>query len=285
MDRYLPVLTSVMGSQQQFMRTAVECRGQRESGEVFLAHIWFSAYSTPRGMHLAAIMLDASEDLRAREELGLDRMLANSRVLVGAVSHELRNLCAGIAVLHSNLTRVPGLGDNVDFQALSSMVDGLRKLASAELRPRSDDAERTADLGAALADLRIVIEPLLRESNVELRWQVPPQLALVRADQEQLLQVLFNLVSNAQRAAERGAGPPWVKVMAEESPGAVSVRVLDSGPGPQNPAVLFQPFQHGADVIGLGLYVARAIVRAFAGDLRYAPEPEGTCFIVELMRA
>ena len=71
----------------------------------------------------------------------------------------------------------------------------------------------------------------------------------------------------------------------EATEGPVLVRFEDTGPGVQQPERLFQPFQHGSDATGLGLYVSRAIVRSFAGDLRHEPRPRGSCFAVELARA
>jgi signal transduction histidine kinase len=63
----------------------------------------------------------------------------------------------------------------------------------------------------------------------------------------------------------------------------VVVRVRDTGHGIPNPERLFQPFQQGAEATGLGLYLSRALVRTFKGDLRYEPEPLGCCFALDLI--
>jgi signal transduction histidine kinase len=63
----------------------------------------------------------------------------------------------------------------------------------------------------------------------------------------------------------------------------VVVRVRDTGPGISNPERLFQPFQEGAEATGLGLYLSRALVRTFEGDLRYEPGPPGCCFALDLV--
>jgi PAS domain S-box-containing protein len=39
----------------QIFRTVMECRGERKDGEIFLAQVWFSTYSTRSGPRLAAI--------------------------------------------------------------------------------------------------------------------------------------------------------------------------------------------------------------------------------------
>ena len=70
--------------------------GKRSDGEVFLAGVWFSTYSTISGPRLAAIIVDLSEDLRNREDLSLDHLLKNTRILMSAVAHEIRNLCGAV---------------------------------------------------------------------------------------------------------------------------------------------------------------------------------------------
>ena len=65
----------------------------------------------------------------------------------------------------------------------------------------------------------------------------------------------------------------------------VLVRFLDTGPGVAKPDSLFRPFQTGAQASGLGLYLSRAVVKSYGGDLYYEPVPEGACFAVQLWSA
>jgi len=58
----------------------------------------------------------------------------------------------------------------------------------------------------------------------------------------------------------------------------VVVRLYDTGPGVAHPDDLFKAFQAGAHASGLGLYISRAILRSHGGNLRYEPQPEGSCF-------
>ena len=119
---------------QRTFRTEMQCRGERASGEVFLADVFFSTYQTAMGPRLAALVVDASEQLREREESGLEQLLAGSRILVGAVSHEIRNVCGAIAVIYENLARSGALQADRDFEALGSLVETLTRIASVELK-------------------------------------------------------------------------------------------------------------------------------------------------------
>src|ERR1700722_7235717 len=61
---FLPSLSRVLARDKRSpIRTAMQCRGRRLNGEVFLADVWFSTYSTRAGSRLAAMVADGSEDL------------------------------------------------------------------------------------------------------------------------------------------------------------------------------------------------------------------------------
>jgi PAS domain S-box-containing protein len=287
--RYLPALARVPSIYQtsQTFRTGMQCRGERENREIFLANVFFSTYRTAMGPRLAALVVDASEELRDREEFGLEQMLAGSRVLGGAVSHEIRNVCGAIAVNYENLVRGGSLQGNQDFEALGSLVETLNKIASLELRQSAADSRAGgADLGEILDDLRIVLEPYCQDADIAVRWNVPESLPAVWVDRHRLLQVLLNLVKNSARALEgAGAGEKRMDIVVAAARGGVSIRVTDSGPGIASTDKLFQPFQKGADSTGLGLYISRAFVRSFRGELRHDPTVPGCSFVIELAAA
>jgi signal transduction histidine kinase len=48
---------------------------------------------------------------------------------------------------------------------------------------------------------------------------------------------------------------------------------------------LFQPFRNEADGSGLGLYVSRALIESFGGELRFEPVDTGCCFVIVLQAA
>jgi len=263
-------------------RTAMQCHGRRRNGEVFLADVWFSSYQTRSGPRLAAMLVDVSEDLRDREEFSLHQLMAGSRLVVGAVSHEIRNLCSAISVVQANLSRHDVLAHNEDFQALRNLVEGLEKVASLELRQSAgSDRLASVDLRALLEELRIVTEVPLRESDVLIHFDLPERLPRVWADRHNLLQVLLNLIKNSQRAVQ-DEDHKEITISVSEENQRVRVRVRDTGPGVAAPERLFQPFQRRAEATGLGLYISRAFARAFEGELRYESGPDGWCFALDL---
>ena len=285
--RYIPALGSIPSVDEtaRIFRTEMQTRGQRESGEVFLADVFFSTYSTPAGPRLAALLVDASEHLREREEASLQQLLAGSRILVAAVSHEVRNVCGAIGMMHENLARSGSLKGNQDFEALGSLVETLSKIASLELKQSvGGSTPGRTDLNELLTDLRIVLEPSCEESEIELRWNIPGNLPMVEADRHSLLQVLLNLTKNSQRALEVVARKS-IDISVSTRPGGVFIRFTDSGPGIPPGQKIFQPLQKGADATGLGLYLSRAFMRSFRGELRHDAQHPGCSFVLELATA
>jgi two-component system sensor kinase FixL len=282
---YLPSLINVpaLDSHQQIFRTAMQCRGRREDGEVFQADVWFSTYLTGAGPRLAAMVLDTSEDLRTHEEASFHQMLASSRIMVAAVSHEVRNVCGAIALVHENLSRSGKLTENKDFEALGTLVLALERIAAMDLR-QSASLAAGVEVQPLLDELRIVIESSLRDAGISSRWEVEEDLPAVWADRQSLMQVFLNLTKNSERAMEEQERKE-LTVSVRRGATGVAIRFRDTGGGVAYPERLFHPFQVDAQSTGLGLYLSRALMRSFKGDLHYEPETGGSSFVVELSSA
>jgi two-component system, LuxR family, sensor kinase FixL len=283
--RYLPALTNITmhDPSQRLLRAVMQARGQRDDGEAFLADICFSTYRTNVGTRLAAMVLDASEDLRAHEVSGLQQLLSGSRIAVGAVFHEIRNVCGAFAVVHQNLAHGGLLAGNKDFEALGSLAAALERIASVNVRQTAAQAKEV-DLTVLLDELKIVVTPSLQEEEIETQWIVEPGLPLVWADRPSLMQVFLNLITNSTRALSK-KDRRQLQVTARSEGMQVHVEVSDNGGGVAHPEFLFRPFQAGAEATGLGLYLSRAFMHSFGGELRYVPLAEGASFIVDLTQA
>lgn len=260
----------------------MQARGQREDGETFLADISFSTYRTEAGLRLAAMVLDASEDLRTHEVSGLHQLLAGSRIAIGAVSHEIRNICAAIGAVHQNLSRGSLHGGSKDFDALGNLVASLERIANVNLRQSTNQAAEV-DLTAVLEELRIVIAPTLNEENIETQWTTEPELPLVWADRSILMQVFLNLITNSVRALSQKRDKT-LSLHAGTEGRVVLIEIADNGGGIAHPENLFRPFQEGAESTGLGLYLSRAFLRSFGGEIHYKAAPLGACFTLSLNR-
>jgi len=285
--QYIPALERVLTSEnrQRVFRTEMQCRGKRDNGDIFLANVFFSTYGTAKGPRLAALVADASEDLRDRAEYGLEQLMAGTRIMVGAISHEVRNVCGAITVIYENLARSTNLAKNRDFEVLGSLVKTLNTIASLEVRKSTGRVEaESVDLPEFLDEARIVLDPYCAEAEITVKWNIPAYLPSVRIDRHSLLQVLLNLVKNSRRALE-DSSVKRIEITAEAGHGMAFITVCDTGLGISSPEKLFQPLQEGAKATGLGLFLSRAFMRSFGGDLRYDSRTPGCCFVIELAEA
>jgi PAS domain S-box-containing protein len=282
-EQYIPTLARLLESKQvvNLMQTMVEASGRRSTGETFLSQAWVSSYNDASGPRLAVVLSDVTEQVRNREESGLKQLLSNSRIVAGAVSHELRNLAAAASVLHHNLRRQSELKENPDFQALETVVESILKLSSTELAGASEEVLEGVDVGELLEELRTIISPSLEEVGVQAFWEIEQSLPPVRADRSGLLQVFLNLTKNS-RSALKNTLNGEIRVVAYFLDGSVVIRISDNGPGISSAERLFQPFQPGASSAGLGLFVSRAIIRTFGGELHHMQPPGECSFIIEL---
>ena len=179
-ERYLPTLADALhvDPEPDGLRAEAEAQGQRENREIFRAHTWFSSYATDEGKRLAAIVVDASEEMRDREEQSLQQLSERNRIAASAVFHEVRNLSGAISVVLTNLRMKHGVSDDEDFEALTSLLRGLESVASVKLQSHASDTIDATDLIPELDDdgwdggqLVVQVRPETLDENAETRPQ------------------------------------------------------------------------------------------------------------------
>jgi len=217
------------------------------------------------------VITDLSRALREEERQAWQR-------LIRVIGHELNNSLAPIRSIAGSLVtllgRHPRPADWEDdvkrglaviaarSEALNRFMDAYARLARLP-RPRT----RPVDLGSLVR----------RVAGLETRMSVAivagPELT-VRADADQLEQLLINLIRNAVDAAlETGGG---VRVGWGKNGAHCDLWVEDEGPGLSNTSNLFVPFfttKPGGS--GIGLVFSRQIAEAHGGTLTVANRRSG----------
>jgi two-component system sensor kinase FixL len=282
---YLPILGDALQlTGPEGFCIDVQSRGYRDNGDIFSAHAWFSSWGAPEGIRLAAIVVDSSEELRNREQEALRQLNRGNRIAAAAVFHEVRNLCVAIGLLSAGLlSDATGTGSD-DLQRLNTLVSGLERITSMELFSAVHEVLEDVPLRQALDDLRIIIEPAWREIDASIVWEIPDEIPNVLGERNGLLQVFLNLAQNSYRAVQQ-TRERTMQVKVAQNQQRVMVRFDDTGLGIEDPSRLFEPFRSGSNGSGLGLYVSRAVMRSYGGDLRFMAQPRGAAFVVELQVA
>jgi signal transduction histidine kinase len=151
---------------------------------------------------------------------------------------------------------------------LQKIVDEFSRFA--RLPPPSLGTVAVRELVAPLLALYATPPP-----GITFRADIDEGLPLVRVDRDQILQVLLNLVANAENAMEgRGA----VRLAARAAPGGVVLSIDDDGPGvaPADRERIFEPYVTGsAGGTGLGLAISRRIAEEHGGSLEVDEAPGG----------
>jgi signal transduction histidine kinase len=210
----------------------------------------------------------------------LSRLEAARREFIARISHDLRTPLTAIKGLVVNLQDVapdemqPSLA-TMDEQAerLIRLVNdllALSRLQRGELKLRRAEVDLTSVARSAVS---LVVEKA-RNLGVALSLDLPEELPTVSGDADRLQQVVVNLLDNALKATAVG-GDVQVQVRATEQ--AVILTVVDNGRGltAEEAVHAFEPYFRGiGGGAGLGLTIAREIVRAHGGRIWLEPRPD-----------
>jgi len=218
---------------------------------------------------------------------------------LSTVSHELRtpltSIIASLGLLESSslvadpahrreLLEVANRNSHRLLQLINDLLD-LQKLTAGKISLEIVPLEVRPTLEEALAGIRAFADEL----QVELRLVAAATGLRVLADRRRLVQVLLNLLSNAIKFSPTGQ---TVETGATAGDGRVVLYVADRGPGIPEAfrSRLFEKFSQ-ADASsrrtsggsGLGLTIAKELVEAMGGSIRFDTEVGiGTTFYVEL---
>jgi nitrogen fixation/metabolism regulation signal transduction histidine kinase len=216
--------------------------------------------------HQLLVLSDVSRPLRDEERQAWQR-------LIRVIGHEINNSLAPIKSIAGSLGSILARGTAAEWQpeVVEDMKHGLAVIAS-----RSDSLSRFTSAYAHLAKLPApqlqtveVTDLVERASGVETRLAVTvdsgPPLSL-RADPDQLEQLLINLLRNAADAALQTGG--GVRIQWKREGRMLSLWIDDEGAGLPNASNLFVPFfttKVGGS--GIGLVLSRQIAEAHGGSL------------------
>jgi signal transduction histidine kinase len=252
-------------------------------------------YSTEQLRLLTAIGYHtglAVENVRLYEQAVQSERLAAVGETVSHLSHHIKNILQALGA-GTDLVEA-GLQQNKLDKARDAWPIVQRNLGrinnlilnmlafSKDREPRLEQI----DVNDVVSECMELIAPHADERGVAVLSDLD-ELPPVSADASGLQQALLNLMSNALDAVADETGVITVSTDSDGGAGTVQLRVIDNGSGidPDEIDDIFTPFfsSKGQKGTGLGLAVARKIVREHEGEIRVDTEPgKGTTFTIAL---
>ncbi len=159
------------------------------------------------------------------------------------------------------------------------------------------------DLNAILEKICLLAKGRMQDSGIQFDLRLNKDLPHVNADQTQMEQLFFHLISNAMNAVTGvyklpvgikeggsgiGAGQPFIRVTTDIRGNNVYISFKDNGPGisPEDLPRIFDPFfstQEKVSQVGLGLWICHRMITALGGRISVENEiGKGSRFTVEL---
>jgi len=213
--------------------------------------------------------------------------LAEIGSLAASIAHEVKNPLAGVSgaiqVIRNGMS-----ADDPHRPIIAEILRQIDRLDSAVKDlllyarphpPRVQPCDLDATVRRVLKILRE--EPDMQRLKVE--FSRDPNLSPIRADENQLEQVIINLLQNAVQASDDG---DTIFVRISGGPDQVFLLIEDEGEGipPDVYEHIFDPFYTTkAKGTGLGLNICRKIIEAHSGEITVQSKPgRGTIVTVRL---
>jgi signal transduction histidine kinase len=225
---------------------------------------------------------------RLQTQIVQSEKLASLGQLAAGAAHEINNPLTAILGFSDLLADDPSLSEKARGTAAKireqarrtkTLVGNLLSFA------RQVPVERTLlDLNTVVTNAVQLRTLDLHSSKIKIELQLESVLPGVRGDGNQLMQVFFNIISNAVDAMDVDGGVLTIKTMRNR--GSVVVLFTDSGPGLKEPHRVFDPFYTTKPVgkgTGLGLSICFGIMQEHGGKIFcYNGQHGGAVFRVEL---
>jgi two-component system osmolarity sensor histidine kinase EnvZ len=233
-----------------------------------------SAEAFGMGRDVPAIRPEGASEVRQaaaafnRMQERIRRFLAQRTEMLAGVSHDLRTPLTRLRLALAMLPRTAELQQDVaemtaDVEEMDRMIGGYLAFARGEGIEQAEPVNLSSILDDVAAGAR--------RAGTLLDLDVPTDLTLkLRADA--VRRAITNLVDNARRHASH------VALAAIAQGRSVLVTVDDDGPGipADKRESVFRPFESGSSGgTGLGLTIARDIVRAHGGEIVLEDSPMG----------
>jgi two-component system nitrogen regulation sensor histidine kinase GlnL len=237
----------------------------------------------------------ASTHLRITKEEQLLAQHNTARMLIRSLAHEIKNPLGGLrgaAQLLDLELDVPELKEYT--QIIIAESDRLQTLMDRMLGPNKPPQKQDLNIHEVLERVRQLVEAE-SSGHIAIRRDYDPSIPTLKADRNQLIQAVLNIVRNAVQALRERTQPGEIvlktRIFRQITIGrkrfklAAKIDIADNGPG--IPADMreriFYPMITGrAEGTGLGLSIAQSLIHQHHGSIECSSVPGNTVFTIYL---
>jgi PAS domain S-box-containing protein len=223
-------------------------------------------------------------------QINRSEKMASLGQLAAGIAHEINNPLTGI-LLYANLALERLDKANPLRKYLKSVIDGTERCKDIvkdllAYSRQTSPAKETFQVNSLIEQSLTLIRDQKRFLNINLVKKMSDDVMLIRADKNQLIQVVINLMMNAIDAMDR-KGTLTFRTYRNKPHKKVYIEVSDTGCGipEENLSKVFDPFftTKGPEKgTGLGLSTSYGIVKENGGSISIKEtDPMGTTFLIE----
>jgi PAS domain S-box-containing protein len=265
---------------------SMEIRVRHKMGDWRRIRFNFSPLSDEKGI-IEGVVLSGRDvtDLKRLEEqlIQAEKLAAMGQMLAG-VAHELNNPLTAILGV-TELLRERGGTDEPTKRQLELTHRQARRAARIvqnllEFSRPASPQKKPLDVQTLLDRTLQLHEHSLRRNNIQVDFHAPAGLPGVIGDANQLIQVLLNLVTNAEQAIREVREAGRIQIRAGRNGNQLTITVQDDGVGirPEAFPRIFDPFyttKRPGGGTGLGLSICMSIIREHGGNIEAESLPAG----------
>ena len=255
----------------------------------------FSATPLMENGQLNEILVELQQvdrQLRISKEEQLLNQQNISRMLVKGLAHEIKNPLGGIRGAAQLLDSELQDPEKKEYtQIIIEESDRLKSLMDKMLGPKKPSQKETLNIHQVLERVRQLVT-VETSTGLHIARDYDPSIPDIKADKNQLIQAILNIVQNATQAMQQiGEITLKTRILRHMTIGriryklTIKIDIIDNGPGINKELMnqIFYPMiTSRAEGTGLGLSIAQSLINQHNGHIACESEPGNTVFSIYL---
>lgn len=224
------------------------------------------------------------------------QLLRNKEIFTSNMTHELKIPISTIMVAAESLEKYNIIDEPENARkyvlTIQNAVHQINKLVENILQhARSNNAKESyltcrVNISVIMHDVRDTLAEIIKNRNAQILWEDPDETMYVKANYDQLKQVLINLLDNSLKYSEK---EPVIRIWVSQSGPDTLIRIKDNGIGIARKywEQIFEPYfkiteddLHTVKGFGLGLSFVKKSLNNHGAAIRIlkSGQNEGTTF-------